>query len=226
MPRASPLVRVEDVSKIYREGEGDTVVLTAANLELELGETTSIVGASGSGKSTLLALIAGTMRPESGRIVFDGHDMVALDDTARARLRARRIGVVLQSGNLVPFLTAMENVELAVRLAGGRRADSQARDLLTELGLARRLHHLPRRLSGGEAQRASLAVALANQPDLLLADEVTGELDAASADQIIDVIAKAWRERSLTVLFVTHDGQLAAEAHRRLRLTNGTICPA
>jgi putative ABC transport system ATP-binding protein len=226
MAPSSPLVRVEGVSKTYREGDDDTVVLTAASLELGRGETTSIVGASGSGKSTLLGLIAGMMRPESGRIIFDGHDIVGLDDTARARLRAGRIGVVLQSGNLVPFLTAMENVELAVKLAGGRRAERQARDLLSELGLARRLHHLPRRLSGGEAQRASLAVALANEPDLLLADEVTGELDAASADHVIDVIAKAWRERGLTVLLVTHDSQLAAEAYRRLRLTNGTICPA
>jgi putative ABC transport system ATP-binding protein len=226
MAHASPLVRLEDVSKTYREGDGDTVVLTAANLKLERGETTSIVGASGSGKSTLLGLIAGTMRPESGSIVFDGHDIVALDDTARARLRARRIGIVLQSGNLVPFLTAMENVELAVKLAGGRRAEQRARDLLSELGLARRLHHLPRRLSGGEAQRVSVAVALANSPDLLLADEVTAELDAASADQVIDVIAKAWRERALTVLLATHDSQLAAEAGRRLRLANGALCPA
>jgi len=220
------LVRVEGVAKRYGEAGAETVVLTNASLELARGETTSLVGVSGSGKSTLLGLIAGLMQPDSGRIVIDGQDITRLDDPGRARLRARRVGVVLQSGNLIPFLTAVENVELAIRLAGGSRAARGARDLLSELGLAERLHHLPRRLSGGEAQRVAVAVALANQPDLLLADEVTGELDTQSAEQVMTVILDAWRERGLTVLFVTHSRELATQAQRRLRLIDREVRPA
>ena len=217
------LVRVDEVSKTYREGPAVTRVLHGASLELARGETTSLVGASGSGKSTLLGLIAGLMVPESGRVVFDGQDITELDDTDRAQLRAGRIGIMLQSDNLIPFLTAAENVELAVELGGGGRAGARARDVLSELGLADRLHHLPRRLSGGEAQRVSVAVALANDPDLLLADEVTGELDSANAEQVMEVISHASRDRGLTVLFVTHSRDLAARAAHRLRLENGCV---
>ena len=217
------LVRVDEVSKTYREGPAVTRVLHGASLELARGETTSLVGASGSGKSTLLGLIAGLMVPESGRVVFDGQDITELDDTDRARLRAGRIGIMLQSDNLIPFLTAAENVELAVELGGGGRAGARARDVLSELGLADRLHHLPRRLSGGEAQRVSVAVALANDPDLLLADEVTGELDSANAEQVMEVISHASRDRGLTVLFVTHSRDLAARAAHRLRLENSCV---
>ena len=219
------MVQVDEVSKTYREGAAVTHVLRAASLELAPGETTSLVGVSGSGKSTLLGLIAGLMLPESGRVVFDGQDITDLDDTARARLRSRRIGIVLQSGNLIPFLTAAENVELAIELGGGDRAAARARQLLSELGLADRLHHLPRRMSGGEAQRVSVAMALANQPDLLLADEVTGELDSSSAEQVMAVITDASRERGLTMLFVTHNPELAARAPRRLRLVDGEVGP-
>ncbi|TML92867.1 MAG: ABC transporter ATP-binding protein [Actinobacteria bacterium] len=222
-PTVVALVRVDEVSKTYREGPAVTRVLHGASLELARGETTSLVGASGSGKSTLLGLIAGLMVPESGRVVFDGQDITELDDTDRARLRAGRIGIMLQSDNLIPFLTAAENVELAVELGGGGRAGARARDVLSELGLADRLHHLPRRLSGGEAQRVSVAVALANDPDLLLADEVTGELDSANAEQVMEVISHASRDRGLTVLFVTHSRDLAARAAHRLRLENGCV---
>jgi putative ABC transport system ATP-binding protein len=220
---AAPLVRVDRVSKTYRNGRGETRVLRAASLELARGETTSLAGVSGSGKSTLISLLAGLMLPDSGRIAFDGVEIADLDETARARLRARRIGIVLQSGNLIPFLTAVENVELAINLAGGDRPAARARELLSEVGIAHRLDHLPRRLSGGEAQRVSVAMALANQPDLLLADEVTGELDSASAEDLMGVIYDAWRERGLTVLFVTHSGELAARARRKLRLEEGEV---
>jgi putative ABC transport system ATP-binding protein len=218
-----PLIRVHAVSKSYREGTATTRVLQDASLELHRGETASLIGVSGSGKSTLISLLAGLMLPESGRIVFDGEDITGLDDSARARLRSRRIGVVLQSGNLIPFLTAEENVRLAMELAGGGRSGGRARQLLSEVGLDRRRDHLPRRLSGGEAQRASVAVALANEPDLLLADEVTAELDSATAEQIMGVILDAWRERGLAVLFVTHSGELAARAQQRLRLVDGGV---
>lgn len=201
-------------------------VLDGVALRLTRGETTSLVGESGSGKSTLVHLIAGLVRPDAGTIRFDGDDLSTLDDTARARLRARRIGVVLQSGNLIPFLTATDNVELAMRLAGGvrtTRCRARAKDLLGELGLGARLHHLPRQLSGGESQRVAVAVALANDPDLLLADEVTGELDSASAEQVMSVIFEAWRARGLTVLFVTHSPELAGRALRRVRLADGKV---
>jgi putative ABC transport system ATP-binding protein len=221
-----PLVQLERVSKAYRQGGLETSVLEAASLELARGETTSLAGVSGSGKSTLISLLAGLLVPESGRVVFDGQDLTALDDVERARLRANRIGVVLQSGNLIPFLTARENVELALELAGAERNGARAKELLSEFGLAQRLDHLPRRMSGGEAQRVSLAMALANEPDLLLADEVTGELDSASAEHVMEVIFEAWRERGLTVLFVTHSSELAARAERRLRLENGRVCRA
>ena len=220
---AAPLVRVEGVSKAYRTGDRDTPVLQAASLELPRGEMTSLAGASGSGKSTLISLLAGLMRPDSGQIVFDGHDLSGLDDPARARLRARRIGVVVQRGNLIPFLTAKENVELAIEFGGGARAAVGAREALSKVGLSHRLDHLPRRMSGGETQRASVAMALANQPDLLLADEVTGELDSASAEQVMGVIFDAWREWGLTVLFVTHNSELASRAHQRLRLADGGV---
>jgi len=219
----APLVQVDAVSKTYREGGVASRVLRGASLELERGETTSLVGASGTGKTTLLGLIAGLMVPDSGAVVFDGQDVTDLDDTARARLRASRIGIVLQSGNLIPFLTARENVELAIELAGGSRRDARAEDLLEELGLAHRLDHLPRRLSGGETQRVAVAMALANGPDLLLADEVTGELDSASAEQVMEIIFGAWCDRGLTVLFVTHNGGLAARAEHQLRLEDGEV---
>jgi putative ABC transport system ATP-binding protein len=212
-------------------------VLEGVGFQLARGETTSLVGRSGSGKSTLLSVIAGLLLPDAGRVVFDGCDVAALGDAGRARLRASRIGIVLQRDNLLPFLSASENVELALGLArrsnrrmGGRRVGAHtvcrsAAQLLGELGLSRRLHHRPRALSGGEAQRVAVAVALANEPDLLLADEPTGELDSATAEQVMGVIFEASRERGLSVLYVTHNGELAARARRRLALTNGVVHP-
>ncbi len=184
---------------------------------------TSLIGASGSGKSTLISLVAGLMLPDSGQVVFDGNEITELDDVARARLRAQRIGVVLQSGNLIPFLTALQNVELAVGFGDGEGNPERAEDLLIELGLADRIRHLPRRMSGGESQRVSVAMALANQPDLLLADEVTGQLDSANAEQVIGVIFDAWRRFGLTVLFVTHNRDLATRAERCLVLEDGEV---
>jgi len=171
----------------------------------------------------VISLLAGLMRPDAGRVVLDGDVLTELDDVARARLRARRIGVVLQSGNLIPFLTALQNVELAMELAGGGVDGERAQALLSELGVGDRIHHLPRRLSGGQAQRVSVAVALANRPDLLLADEVTGQLDSSNAEQVMDVIVDAWRRFGLTVLFVTHNDDLAARAERRLVLQDGEV---
>ena len=187
------------------------------------------MGVSGSGKSTLVSLLAGLLLPDSGRIDIDGHDLTGLDDPARARVRARSIGVVLQSGNLIPFLSARENVELALELGGGSRPKSRmspkskASDLLSELGLEHRLDHLPRRISGGEAQRVALAMALVGDPALLLADEITGELDSTDAEQVMEMIFDASRERGLTVFFVTHSAEYAARAQQRLKLVDGAV---
>ncbi|HXQ56132.1 MAG TPA: ABC transporter ATP-binding protein [Actinomycetes bacterium] len=219
-------VRLEGVSKSYGTGLNQLDVLDRVDLELRRGETTSLVGPSGSGKSTLISLIAGLMRPDAGHVHIGGQQTDELDEAGRARLRAERIGVVLQSDNLVPFLTAIENVELAIGFAPGHRPPRRARELLSELGLGGRMDHLPRQLSGGEAQRVAVAVALANEPDLLLADEVVGQLDSSTAAYVTELLFAASRERDLTVLYVTHDEQLARDAQHSLRLADRRVVPA
>jgi putative ABC transport system ATP-binding protein len=221
-----PLVRLAAVSKAYGSGSARLEVLDQVEMDLPQGETTSLVGRSGAGKSTLLSLIAGLMRPDSGQIYISGQQMGQLNDDGRASLRAERIGFVLQSDNLIPFLTAFENVELAINLAPGRRSTARARELLSDLGLGHRMDHLPRQLSGGESQRVAVAVALANEPDLLLADEVVGQLDSTTAADVMEMIFSASRDRNLTVLYVTHDEQLARQAHRSLRLTDRRVVAA
>lgn len=220
---SAALVQVDGLEKAYREGGEVTSVLRGASFEIARGETTSMVGTSGAGKSTLLAVLAGLMQPDSGQVLFDGEVLTGMDESERAALRARRIGVVLQSDNLIPFLTAAENVELAIKLAGGRDPAGRARDLLGELGLGHRGDDLPQRLSGGEAQRAALAVALVNEPDLLLADEVTAELDSENAKRVLDLILTTSSDRGLTVLIVTHSPELATLTDRRLRVTEGSV---
>jgi putative ABC transport system ATP-binding protein len=221
-----PFVRLEAVSKSYGSGSSRLEVLDQVQLELRQGETTSLVGRSGTGKSTLLSLIAGLMRPDAGHISIGGQRMDELNEDGRAGLRAERIGFVLQSDNLIPFLTAVENVELAIGFAPGHRSTARARELLSDLGLGHRMDHPPRQLSGGESQRVAIAVALANEPDLLLADEVVGQLDSSTAAGVMEMIFKASRERNLTVLYVTHDEQLAREADRSLRLTDRKVVAA
>lgn len=217
------LLKAEELSKSYRRGALETTVLRGVSMEIRRGEVTSLVGASGSGKTTLLSLLAGLSVPDGGRVLFDGRDLGELDDRARADVRANRVGVALQKGNLIPFLTALENVQLAIDLARHPEPPARAADMLERLGLADRLEHLPRRLSGGEAQRVALAVALANQPDVLLADEVVGELDSETAAEVIEIVFEAARERGLAVLMVTHSLELAARAHNRLLLHDGRV---
>lgn len=220
---AEPLARLRDVFKIYREGTTETVALRGAHLELARGRMTSLVGPSGSGKSTLLSLLAGLSLPSAGQVLFGSTDISRLDETERARIRATRIGLVFQSGNLIPFLSALENVQLAERLASRNHRASRARDLLTEVGLGQRLNHLPRQLSGGEAQRVSIAVALANDPELLLADELTGELDSATAEMVMEMLKGVWARRHLTILLVTHNPEVAAQADHQLTLLDGVV---
>ncbi len=217
-----PLVRLEGVSKGYRDGTVARSVLRDVTLDLQSGEVISLTGVSGSGKSTLISLLAGLMRPDAGRVLFDGDDLTRVSEAERAGIRAGHVGVVLQGGNLIPFLTAQQNVELALELGSGSDA-ARATQLLVELGLGDRLHHLPRRLSGGEAQRVAVAAAMANRPDLLLADEVTGQLDSTNAEQVMDVILDANRRLGLSVLFVTHNRELADRAERHLFLEGGEV---
>jgi putative ABC transport system ATP-binding protein len=223
---AAALVELKDVFMIYKEGATETVALRGATMELPRGRMTSLVGPSGSGKSTLLSLVAGLALPSAGQVVVDGTDISRLGESQRARLRAERIGVVFQSGNLIPFLSALENVELAMGIAEKRGGRPRARAVLDELGLGHRLHHRPSQLSGGEVQRVAVAVALANEPDLLLADELTGELDSATAEQVMGLLADAWRRRQLTVLLVTHNRELASRGDHRLRLVDGLVSAA
>jgi putative ABC transport system ATP-binding protein len=214
-PSGDPLLELDGVSKRYAQ----RVVLDDVDLSIGRGELLSLVGASGSGKSTLLSLIAALSVADGGSIRFDGHDVGALDDEARAKLRGGRIGIVLQSGNLLPFLTAEENVELATHFS----EDAAGHDALDELGVADRRDHLPRRMSGGQAQRVAVAVALANRPDLLLADEVTGQLDSKTADSVMEAILDVRERHGLTVLYVTHDHALASRADHRLVLEAGRV---
>jgi putative ABC transport system ATP-binding protein len=214
-----PLLAVEGVSKAYGTGAARTVVLESVDLAVDDEEKVSLVGPSGSGKSTLLSLIAGLTRPDEGRISLGGVALTDLDDAGRAALRAEQVGVVLQSGNLVPFLTAAENVQLAMAFAPHKEQRERARDLLASLRVWHRRDHLPRQLSGGEAQRVAIAVALANEPSLLLADEVVAQLDRTTAHRVVDVLF----ESDLAVLFVTHDEALADRGDRRLRLVDGAV---
>ena len=211
MSRA-PVVQLTGVCKSFTSTGGATLVLEDVNLSIEPGQKVSLVGASGSGKSTLLSLIAGLLRPDAGTVQLDGVPLSDLDDQHRADLRARRIGMALQSENLIPFLSAQENVELALGFGGQRLGAPQARALLERMGVAHRATHLPRQISGGEAQRVSLAVALANNPGLLLADEMVAQLDAATAAAVVQDVF----QQDMAVLFVTHDLALADRADLRL----------
>ena len=216
-------VRLVDVFKIYREAEIETVALRGANLSLRPGEFVAVLGRSGSGKSTLLNLLGGLDLPSAGQVWVAGREITRLDERARADMRLRRIGYVYQDGNLLPYLTAQENVELPLRLAGGRDAASRAEELLAALGVRHRQHHRPAALSGGERQRVAVACALANRPALLLADEITGELDSAAAAGVLAVLAEARARYGTTVLAVTHNAAVAAEADRVVRMIDGRL---
>lgn len=214
---------VRDVFKIFKTQEIETVALRGANLEVKSGEFVAIVGRSGSGKSTLFSLLAGLSEPSAGRISIDGRDITNLPELDRSRLRRDRIGVTFQSGNLLPFLTALENVELPLEFAGNARAGNRAKKLLEEVGLSARQSSMPAQLSGGEQARVALAMALANNPGLLLADEPTGELDTQTGEEIMRMLERLNRERGMTVLVVTHNPELAARARRRIRITDGVL---
>src|SRR5882672_4458511 len=204
-------------------GASELVILKDISLKVMPGEAVAIVGASGSGKSTLLGLLAGLDTPSSGAVRLDGTDLFALDEDGRAALRAKLLGFVFQSFQLLPALNALENVMLPLELAGKADASDQAREMLKRVGLAERLRHYPKTLSGGEQQRVALARAFVTRPKLLLADEPTGNLDAATGAGVIDLMFRLNAESGTTLLLVTHDEAIAARCARKIRLVAGRI---
>ncbi|HEY3533411.1 MAG TPA: ATP-binding cassette domain-containing protein [Casimicrobiaceae bacterium] len=219
----SPLVRAVALSKIVQSGDAPLTILDAVAFDIDERETVAISGASGSGKTTLLGLLAGLDDPTSGDVVLDSVSLSTLDQDGRAALRQRLIGFVFQSFQLLPALTAQENVMLPLELAGASDAASRAREWLTRVGLARRTTHYPRQLSGGEQQRVAIARAFAGEPKILMADEPTGNLDAATGDEVAELMFRLNREHGTTLMLVTHDAQLAARCERRLSLAGGRL---
>ncbi|RIK90818.1 MAG: ABC transporter [Burkholderiales bacterium] len=214
---------VEHLGKRVRDADGWLTILDDLSFTVAAGETVAITGASGSGKSTLLGLLAGLDLPSEGSVTVFGQSLFALDEDGRAAWRARHLGFVFQSFQLLPQMTALENVMLPLELAGERRAAARARELLERVGLGDRLGHYPKTLSGGEQQRVALARAFAPDPKLLFADEPTGSLDAATGARVIDLLFELNREAGATLLLVTHDPELAARCARRLTLQAGRL---
>jgi len=218
-----PIVAAERLGKSVRDATGALDILRDIDFTLAAGETAALVGASGSGKSTLLAIIAGLDTPTSGTVRLAGQDLFALREDERAALRARQLGFVFQSFQLLGHLTALENVMLPLEIAGRRDARQAAGQMLARVGLGERLRHYPKLLSGGEQQRVALARAFVTRPALLLADEPTGSLDFATGQKVMDLMFELNREQGTTLALVTHDRAIAARCQRRLTLEAGRI---
>lgn len=223
------IIVAKGLEQIYQSGDRLLTVLKDIDLEIEAGGVVAIVGPSGSGKTTLLGLLAGLDLPSAGTVTLDGHNLGKLSEDERALLRAEKLGFVFQTFQLIPTLTALENVLVPIELQGsgpqrnGAAAHERARDLLRRVGLAERVDHYPAQLSGGEQQRVGLARAFANQPRILMADEPTGNLDAETGRHVIDLMVRLNREEGTTLVLVTHDAELAAIAQRIVRLSGGCI---
>ena len=218
-----PIVKAVALGKQVETGRSRLTILEDVSFEIAAGEAVAILGASGSGKTTLLGLLAGLDVPTAGQVLIDGTDLATLDEDGRASLRRRMVGFVFQSFQLLPALTALENVMLPMELAGSSSARETALRLLTRVGLAERLDHYPRQLSGGEQQRVAIARAFAGPPRLLFADEPTGNLDSTTGEEIVNLMFDLNRERDTTLLLVTHDERLAARCSRRLQLAAGRL---
>ncbi|MBC7564388.1 MAG: ABC transporter ATP-binding protein [Gemmatimonadaceae bacterium] len=217
------MLAVRNLTKEYRSGGGALAVLRNVSFDIAAGETLAIVGPSGSGKTTLLGLLAGLDTPTTGTVLLDGANLGTLDEDARARLRGDKVGFVFQSFQLVPTLTALENVQVPLELRGIRDSDARARDLLERVGLGNRTHHFPTQLSGGEQQRVAIARAFVNRPRVLFADEPTGNLDGATGARIVELLEQLNREDGTTIVLVTHDPVLATRLGRSIRLADGLV---
>jgi putative ABC transport system ATP-binding protein len=222
-PMTEAIIRADALTKIVTSGDDPLTILDGVSFVVEAGASIAIVGASGSGKTTLLGLLAGLDQPTSGEIHVDGQALGTLDEDARAALRQRLLGFVFQSFQLLPALTALENVMLPLELAGADDAAARARTWLDRVGLAKRTTHYPRQLSGGEQQRVAIARAFAGEPKLLMADEPTGNLDVATGVEVADLMFRLNREHGTTLVLVTHDANLAARCGRRLSLAAGRL---
>ena len=214
---------LNNLYKIYKEGVIETVALRGAELKVDSGEFVAITGRSGAGQSTLLNLIGGLATPSAGQVVIDGEDITRMNEGERAAFRRDHIGIVYQMDNLIPFLSALENVMLPMQAAKRSDSKSRAMQLLDEVGLKERLNHKPAQLSGGERQRVAIAVALANEPSLLLADELTGELDSQTADKVMDILGGLNANRKLTLVVVTHNKTVATRARRQVKIADGKM---
>ena len=217
------IIQAEALTKIVRSGDDPLTILDDVTFAVDPGASIAIVGASGSGKTTLLGLLAGLDRPTSGDIRIDGAALSTLDEDALAAMRQRLLGFVFQSFQLLPALTALENVMLPLELAALPDAQARAKMWLDRVGLARRITHYPRQLSGGEQQRVAIARAFAGEPKLLMADEPTGNLDGATGVEVADLMFRLNREHGTTLVLVTHDVTLAARCGRRLSLAAGRL---
>jgi putative ABC transport system ATP-binding protein len=217
------MVEAHALSKRVDGPEGGLTILEGVDLALNAGRSLAITGRSGSGKTTLLSLLAGLDQPSTGRVHLDGHDLNALDEEARAMLRRRLVGFVFQSFQLIPTLDALENVLIAAELAGIAQPEARSREALERVGLARRTHHLPRQLSGGEQQRVALARAFVHTPRILFADEPTGNLDGESARSVTSLLFDLQRGSGTTLVLVTHDLDLAGQCDQRLALVEGRL---
>jgi putative ABC transport system ATP-binding protein len=222
-PMTPPLLRAERLTKTVVSGDAPLTILDEVTFDIAPGDSVAIVGASGSGKTTLLGLLAGLDRPSDGEVWIAGHALSGLDEDARAAMRQRLLGFVFQSFQLLPALTALENVMLPLELAGADDAAAKAREWLARVGLGKRTTHYPKQLSGGEQQRVAIARAFAGDPKLLMADEPTGNLDGATGAEIAELMFRLNHEHGTTLVLVTHDDALASRCGRRLSLASGRL---
>ena len=223
----APVIRLEDLRKSYALGDVTVHALRGLDLRVDRGEFVAVVGASGSGKTTLMNIVGLLDRPTSGRYLLEGEDVSGFDKDRRAVLRNRKIGFVFQNFNLLPRTTALENVELPLLYNGRKRSPGErhrrAQSLLEAVGLGARAHHTPSQLSGGQQQRVAIARALVNDPEIVLADEPTGNLDSRTSLEIMDILQRLSRERGLTIVVITHEHDIAEYATRRVTVRDGRI---
>jgi putative ABC transport system ATP-binding protein len=222
-PSTAAALQVQGLGKRVMLPSGELVILDGVGFDIAAGEVVAVVGASGSGKSTLLSLLAGLDTPSAGTVTLGGDRISTLDEDGRARVRGDRVGFVFQNFQLLPSLTALENVMLPLELRGDADAEAPAREMLRKVGLGERLGHYPKQLSGGEQQRVALARAFVTRPSLLFADEPTGNLDTHTGQAIIELLFAMNAEAGTTLVLVTHDDHLAARCHRTLRLDSGRL---
>lgn len=219
----SKILKIDGLRKTYTSGSKELTVLKNVTFDVEKGQTFSIVGPSGSGKTTLLGLCAGLDIPNEGTVELCGQDLFALNEDERARLRNKEVGFIFQNFQLLPTLTALENVSVPLELQGAKNATSRSKELLEKVGLSGRLNHYPSQLSGGEQQRVALARAFSNTPSILFADEPTGNLDAETGENVIQLLFELNKEAGTTLVIISHDLDLARRTQQILRLKGGQI---